>query len=56
VDAVVDFARESGFRAIRLDTMPEMASAQALYRSAGFHQIQPYADNPPEAICMELRL
>lgn len=56
VDAVIELARASGFRVIRLDTMPEMASAQALYRSAGFREIPAYANNPPQAICLELEL
>ncbi len=56
VDAVIEFARGAGFRAVRLDTLPEMASAQALYRSAGFRVIPPYADHPAGAICMELAM
>lgn len=46
VAAVVDEARRLGYRAIRLDTLPMMATAQALYAEVGFRDIAPYYDNP----------
>ena len=50
-------ARESGCSRIVLDTLPKMAEAQALYRSLGFREIDPYLDDPtPGAICFELSL
>lgn len=56
LDAVIEYAKAKQFQAICLDTMPEMSSAQALYRSAGFQVIPPYANNPAQAVCMELKL
>jgi len=55
--ACVRDARSLGYRAIRLDTIPEMAAATALYRSLGFMEIEPYRFNPlPGALYMELDL
>jgi len=53
---IVNEAKTVGCRVLRLDTLPVMESAQALYRKLGFREIPPYGDNPPEAICFELQL
>lgn len=43
-----------GFTTIRLDTVAELAAAQALYRRLGFHVIPHYKDGLlPDALCFE---
>ena len=58
VDAIIDEARQLGYRRMRLDTLPgRMDKAIALYRSIGFVEIDPYCENPVEgAKFMELDL
>ena len=48
VEALMGEARSIGYRAIRLDTLPSMKAAQALYESLGFRDIPPYNDHPIE--------
>lgn len=44
VEAVIEAALNAEYRELRLDTLPSMASAQALYRKLGFIEISPYND------------
>jgi ribosomal protein S18 acetylase RimI-like enzyme len=54
---LVEEARAIGYASMRLDTLPSMTEAIALYRSLGFVEIAPYYANPvPGAIFMELDL
>lgn len=46
VEAVLDAATRLGFRELRLDTLPDMSDAQALYARMGFVRIAPYYDTP----------
>ena len=45
-DAVIQAAREIGYRHMRLDTLPQLTQAQALYCALGFREIPPYRHNP----------
>lgn len=46
--AIIDAARERGYRRMHLDTIESMSTAIALYRALGFREIAPYYDNPLE--------
>ncbi len=46
VHAVITQAVRIGYHEMRLDTLPAMSAAIALYRKAGFTPIAPYYDTP----------
>ncbi|HWL47541.1 MAG TPA: GNAT family N-acetyltransferase [Sphingomonadaceae bacterium] len=48
VERLFDEARAIGYREMRLDTLPSMLDAQALYRRFGFEPMEPYYDTPVE--------
>jgi putative acetyltransferase len=57
VAAAIFHARELGYHRMRLDTVPSMNEAIALYRSFGFIETAPYRHNPVQgAVFMELEL
>jgi putative acetyltransferase len=57
IDALIREARGVGYKRVRLDTLPSMTTAMAIYRSLGFKEIAPYRINPvPGASFLELDL
>lgn len=46
VEAIVGAARRHGYRELRLDTLPTMTEAMALYERCGFEAMSPYYDTP----------
>lgn len=56
-ERVVAEARSMGYRAMRLDTLPQMQSAIRLYERLGFVRCAAYYDTPlADTVFMELKL
>ena len=54
---ILEKGRSLGYLAMRLDTVPSMKSARALYDSLRFREIAPYCTNPiPGTAFLECRL
>jgi putative acetyltransferase len=49
-ECVIDEARSLGYRALVLDTLPQMHVAQKLYLELGFRETARYNDNPVEGV------
>lgn len=62
LEAILNEARQIGYPTVRLDSACFMQAAQALYRSAGFREIEPYPESeiplnfPANWIFMEKQL
>jgi len=53
VAAIIAAAGKLGYAEIKLDTLPQMEAAIALYKSNGFSPIPPYGSHPyPGLICL----
>ena len=54
---IIDDARLFGYSRMRLDTLPSLKTAIALYETLGFRRIDSYRYNPDaDAVFMELKL
>ena len=56
-EAIVEVARDAGYRTMRLDTLARLETARDLYASMGFVEIPSYRFNPHrDAVFLELDL
>lgn len=55
--ALLQTAREMGYRRMKLDTVSKLQTAIALYRQLGFRECEKYCENPqPDVLYFELDL
>lgn len=56
-EAIIAFAREAGYTAMKLDSLQSLTAALRLYEQLGFVTTAPYVYNPlPEAVYLEKSL
>ena len=48
VDEVIKEAKRLGYEQMRLDTLPSMVGARALYKGVGFVEVEKYYETPIE--------
>jgi ribosomal protein S18 acetylase RimI-like enzyme len=54
---IMNEGKKLHYAAMRLDTLVSLQAAVALYRRLGFHEIEPYYENPlPDVLYFERRL
>jgi putative acetyltransferase len=57
VEELIGFAKKSGYKTMKLDTLTTLTEAVELYRSMGFVETKPYVYNPlNEVLYFELTL
>ncbi len=57
VEAAVQAAGRLGYAEIKLDTLPQMKNAIALYKQCGFAPVAPYGSHPyPGLVCLGKKL
>jgi ribosomal protein S18 acetylase RimI-like enzyme len=57
VTAILNVARERGYREVKLDSLASMEGAIALYKSFGFAPVPPYGSHPyPGLVTLGLKL
>ena len=54
-ERIIRIAQDAGYRSMKLDTVPDMIEANALYHSLGFVATKPYRFNPLDG-CLFLEL
>jgi ribosomal protein S18 acetylase RimI-like enzyme len=50
VEELISFAKNAGYKTMKLDTLKSLNEAIALYRSFGFKETAPYVYNPLEEV------
>lgn len=57
ITTILEIAGDKGYTHVRLDSFPEMDTAQGIYETFGFYDIAPYTHNPVEgARFLEIKL